>query len=112
MKWRSLSLAMLWSLTFISQRPAAQAERSVDAVNSPAEIRQVLDRYCVSCHNERTRTAGLTLDKVNVADLRADATTWEKVIRKVEVGMMPPAGMPRLESATQDRFLTALRTAM
>jgi mono/diheme cytochrome c family protein len=112
MKWRSLSLAMLCSLTFISQRPAAQAERPVDSVNSPAEIRQVLDRYCVTCHNERTRTAGLTLDKVNVADLQADAATWEKVIRKVEVGMMPPAGMPRLESATQDRLLTALRTAM
>jgi hypothetical protein len=49
----------------------------------------------VSCHNERLKTAALMLDKMDLADIPAGAEVWEKVIRKVRAGMMPPAGMPR-----------------
>src|SRR5438034_771049 len=50
------------------------------------DYRAVLNQYCVTCHNERLKTAGLTLDKMNVADIPAGAEVWEKVIRKVRVG--------------------------
>jgi mono/diheme cytochrome c family protein len=61
------------------------------------DYRAVLTRYCVTCHNERLKTAGLMLDKMDLADIPAGAEVWEKVIRKVRAGMMPPPGMPRPE---------------
>src|SRR5713101_5146905 len=66
------------------------------------EWRAVLDQYCVTCHNEKLRTAGLALDKVDLAQVVSSAGVWEKVIRKVRAGAMPPSGRPRPEKATLD----------
>src|SRR6185503_197010 len=60
---------------FASQLPVATSEGE--------QHRQLLDRYCVSCHNQRLKTAGLTLDTLAVENLAADAATWEKVVRKL-----------------------------
>jgi hypothetical protein len=54
--------------------------------------RPVLDRYCVTCHNQRVKTAGLALDRLDVADVGAAPEIWEKVVRKLRSGAMPPAG--------------------
>ena len=50
------------------------------------------DQYCVTCHNERLKTGGLALDTLPLDRVAADAETWEKVVRKVRAGLMPPAG--------------------
>ena len=60
-----------------------------------AQDRGLLDRYCIGCHNEKTRAAGLAIDKLDLAHPGNSAETWEKVIRKIRAGMMPPAAMPR-----------------
>lgn len=61
--------------------------------------RALLDQYCVTCHNQKLHTAGLSLESANLhveADrIPEDAATWEKVLQKVKGGFMPPAGMPR-----------------
>lgn len=57
--------------------------------------RAVLDAYCVTCHNERLRTANLTLDTLDPARAGDAAATWEKVVRKMRTGTMPPVGRPR-----------------
>jgi len=77
-----------------------------------AEQRAVVDKYCVTCHNQKTKTAGLMLDKVEQADLAAGAETWEKVIQKIRGGMMPPAGMPRPDRATIDTFLASMENQL
>ena len=46
----------------------------------------------MTCHNERAKTAGLSLDTADLADVPANAEVWEKVVRKVGAGMMPPPG--------------------
>jgi len=56
--------------------------------------RALLDKYCVSCHNESLKTAGLMLDKVNVDDISQDPQIWERVIMKLTLRAMPPVGMP------------------
>ena len=72
---------------------AAQTTPSATAAQAPPAIdRALLDRYCVACHNERIKTAGLMLDKVDVAQVSANAETLEKVVRKLRTGQMPPAG--------------------
>src|SRR5438128_12421222 len=70
-------------------------------VASPTvEYRAVLNRYCVTCHNEKLKTAGLMLDKMDIVNVPAGAEVWEKVIRKLRTNAMPPAGAPRPDKAT------------
>ena len=88
------------------QSPAAS--QSTDLASKGA----LLATYCVTCHNERTRTAGLMLDKLDLGHIAADAETWEKVVRKLRGGMMPPQGMPRPDQAAIDGFASALETAL
>ena len=65
------------------------------APEAPASHRALIDKYCVSCHNQKARTAGLMLDKMDLDRVPQEAEVWEKVIRKLRGGMMPPQGMPR-----------------
>jgi len=74
---------------------------STGAVAPVSTPRLVLDRYCVTCHNERLKTAGLTLDQVDVARAGERAEEWEKVVRKLRTGAMPPSNAP--QPSAQDR---------
>ncbi len=62
--------------------------------------RAMLDTYCVTCHNQRLKTAGLALDAVDVAMPHANPEIWERVITRLRAGSMPPAGRPRPDAAT------------
>ncbi len=79
-------------------QPASQ-ESTNSAPSSDSSHRALLNRYCVTCHNERLLTAGLMLDKLDVEDVSKDAEVWEKVVRKLQTGAMPPAGAPRPDQA-------------
>jgi mono/diheme cytochrome c family protein len=72
----------------------------------------LLKQYCVTCHNERVKAAGLTLDTLTLADAPAHAETWEKVIRKVRVGMMPPDGAAKPDTAARRAFVSALSATL
>ena len=74
--------------------------------------RALLDRYCVTCHNEKLRTADLTLDTMDVVNVSEGAEEWERVVRKLHARAMPPAGMPRPDQAALDSFVTYLETEM
>jgi len=79
---------------------------------SPSPARKLIDRYCVTCHNQRARTADLLLDKMDVDQTASHPEVWEKVIRKLRGGMMPPVGMPRPATAALDGFLSYLETSL
>src|SRR5215471_14566719 len=61
-------------------------------------------QYCVGCHNQRAKTAGLMLDNMDYSNIAKDADTWEKVVRKIKTGMMPPSGARRPDRAALDAF--------
>ena len=82
--------------------PAQDRARPATAVPAAPGHRSALDTYCVTCHNQRLKTGGLALDAMDLARAPADAATWERVIRKLRTGAMPPAGMPRPDAATRD----------
>jgi len=82
------------------------------APRSPSPHRALVDRYCVTCHNDRLRTAGLSLAQADTERPSASADVWEKAIRKLRTGAMPPAGMPRPDQATLDGFVTHLETSI
>src|SRR5579872_4456555 len=71
--------------------------------------RVLLNKYCVTCHNERLHTAGLTLEKMDVENPGANAEVWEKVLRKVASGVMPPPGLPRPDPAASANFTSWLQ---
>jgi mono/diheme cytochrome c family protein len=84
--------------------PAASAPATV--VNSATSARALLDQYCVTCHNQRLKTAGLLLDQLDPARIGENAEVWEKVVRKLRAGMMPPAGMRRPDAPVLESMIT------
>src|SRR5262245_51963345 len=77
-----------------------------------ASNRALLDKYCVTCHNDRAKTAGLSLAKLDLVKVAADAEVWEKVVRKLRTDAMPPAGAPRPDRNSADAFAGYLETAL
>ncbi len=63
-----------------------------------------LTTYCVGCHNQRTKSGDLALDAVDVMRISDAPATWEKVVRKLRAGLMPPAGARRPDEASYDEF--------
>jgi hypothetical protein len=108
------TLVPVLALTFIptpSQLVFAQSENR--GVKAPISVeRGFLDQYCVECHNQRLKTAGLMLDSMDITRIGENAETWEKVVRKVRAGMMPPAGIPRPERKRMDEFAAALEARL
>jgi hypothetical protein len=76
------------------------------------EPRAVIDRYCVNCHNQRLRTAGLALDALDLTHVGEEAEVWEKVVRKIRTGAMPPLGRPRPEKAVSAGVASWLEAAL
>jgi uncharacterized protein DUF1592/uncharacterized protein DUF1588/uncharacterized protein DUF1595/uncharacterized protein DUF1587/uncharacterized protein DUF1585/cytochrome c len=70
--------------------------------------RALINQYCVSCHNQKLKTAGLMLDALDLAHVGDNAAAWEKVVRKLRAGMMPPAGSRRPDSAAYESLRTWL----
>jgi hypothetical protein len=80
--------------------------------SSPGADQAFLNQYCITCHNARTKAAGLTLDTMDVARTDAHAEAWEKVVRKLRTGMMPPSGARRPDRAAIDAFAATLETRL
>jgi mono/diheme cytochrome c family protein len=110
---RRSTVAILVSLLgfCLSLSSAASQQPSV-AASPAAPYRALLDQYCVTCHNERAKTAGLMLDKMDVDHVAVNAETWEKVIRKLRGGMMPPTGRPRPASDDIYKLISWLETSL
>ena len=118
-----VELAAMLAVVVLVPAPVLAAQ----SASSPLQHRTLLDRYCVSCHNERIvqgdgdppsalvgqlRASGLTLDTLNLDAVGAQAPVWERVVRKLRGGMMPPAGRPRPAASAIEGFATWLETEL
>jgi hypothetical protein len=92
----------------MSFQTAPVAAHAAPAVPSKA----FLDTYCITCHNQRLKTGGLTLDNLDVTNVAAHAAEWEKAVVKLRAGLMPPAGMPRPQPAVINAFTSSLEAAL
>src|SRR5438552_5842819 len=77
-----------------------------------AQDRALVDKYCVTCHNQKLKTAGLSLETADFVRPSETADVWEKVIRKVRAEMMPPVGAPRPDKAALDALAGYLETSI
>jgi hypothetical protein len=104
--WLIVCGAVIVTAGYPPARPSAQTGSSTEA------LRPVLDRYCITCHNQRLKTAGLVLEGIDLARVGREADTWEKVARKLRTHEMPPPGLPRPDHDTSDRAASALEAAL
>ncbi len=94
------------------QVEGAQPSSPTSAVPPASNHRRIVDRYCVTCHNQRLATAGLKLDEADVAKPGDGAEVWEKVVRKLRTGMMPPPNMPQPSGEDRQALLSWLETSL
>ena len=78
----------------------------------PADHRELLNRYCVTCHNDRLQTGNLSFEADGFDHVGRDTAAWEKVIRKLRSATMPPDGRPRPEPAGYESFASWLETTI
>ena len=111
--------ACLW-LACVAFAVGRQAPVSSQGSNAPippaaspdlAPYRATLDQDRVTCHNARLKTGGLVLDGLDLATLSDDAELWEKVVRKLRAGVMPPQGVPTSDEPRRStRFVGVARS--
>ena len=99
-----------------AQAPAATEPSAASSANAApaaaASSRRLLDRYCVTCHNDRLETAGLSLQEIDTLHVAEGAATWEKVIRKLRTGTMPPSNRPQPSAEARRAALEWLETSL
>ncbi len=116
--WLAATLVLGLQVDTTAEQPARRpttgpaSPSAAGAVAPPSSHRRLLDRYCVSCHNERLKTAGLRLDQIDVSRPDVEPEVWEKVVRKLHTGIMPPANMPQPSEADRRALLTWLETEL
>ena len=76
------------------QTPNSAASPTTPRASVAAE-RALLDQYCVTCHNNRAKTANLSLEGLDLSTVGDHPELWEKVVRKLRAGVMPPPDIKR-----------------
>jgi hypothetical protein len=95
----------LIALSFVLAAGAVHAQ-------SAAPTRVLLDDYCMACHSDRARQGDLSLEDLDPTQPGVHAATFEKVVRKLRAGLMPPPGRPRPEATVIDTFVDELEQAI
>ena len=109
--WLFVCGAVAVALVYLTARSSAAPLSQADAAATES-VRPVLDRYCITCHNQRLKTAGLVLDGFDLSRAGREPEVWEKVARKLRTREMPPPGLPRPDHETYERATAALETAL
>jgi mono/diheme cytochrome c family protein len=103
----------VWASSSVKAAPPAQA--AVAPASALAAQQAIFQRYCLTCHTEAMKRRGavpIALESLDLSNTRRDADVWEKVVRKVRTGMMPPPGMPRPDKAAHEGFASWLETEL
>ena len=95
----------------VAREPSAQPGRPVSLPPDDL-LKTTVDRYCLACHNDRTRTAGLTLAGVDDAPVGEQAAVLERVLQKLRAGEMPPAGRPAPDPGARAELVARLETGL
>jgi hypothetical protein len=103
---RQARTSALWGLVAIALSTAPRDSSAATPNQS------VIDQYCIGCHNQRTRAGGLVLQGLDVTRVGEHPDVWERVVRKLRGGLMPPAGARRPDVASSAAFLSALEASL
>ena len=107
--WLLIVLTLILTAGSIS---ASQRATTTTATLSQTEVQAMMKQYCITCHNQRAKTANLELDTKDLSHLEKDVVAWEAVVRKLRTGMMPPKNAPRPDRAGLDAMAQFLETGL
>jgi hypothetical protein len=113
----TLTVTALASVSSVAMRggaiePAATQTASQASDQDAAARRALLTTYCMGCHSERLASGGLKLDPAELSHVGDHPEVWEKVVRKLRAGLMPPAGRPRPDEASYDAFRASIERGL
>jgi mono/diheme cytochrome c family protein len=103
----AVAAGALFAYPLVAEAPQTTASQT----SSPA-LKPTIDRYCVTCHNAKLKTAGLSLEQMDPSLVGRDPETWEKVARKLRTNEMPPPGLPRPDRATYEQLASTLEASL
>jgi mono/diheme cytochrome c family protein len=109
---RTLLLAALAACALVAAPQQAGSQAAAAASPKPDPNRALVNRYCATCHNSKLKTANLAFDTIDLAHPEKDALTWERAIRKLRGGMMPPPGAPKPPVEAVASFATYLEDSL
>lgn len=109
--WRKFAILSALAPLALAQQPAPATVPAAGPA-TPTMVRATLNKYCIGCHNTKLKSGSVALDAVDTANIGLDAATWERVLRKLTAGEMPPPKMPRPEAATYAAITDWLRTEL
>ena len=96
---RRVALALLGAglaaAPLLNARTPQSASPAATSSGSSVAPADVLNKYCVGCHNDRLKTAGLQIDTLQASPIADHAPQWEKIVTRLRTGEMPPPGRPR-----------------
>src|SRR5438105_14235109 len=105
-RWSNLiACGVAIAMTAVGQQKASEAPPS-------APQRDLVNQYCIACHNQKVKTAGIALDGLDFTKISDNSAVWEKVLRKVSTGEMPPSGMPRPKPPAATAFTSWLENEL
>src|SRR5688572_19531078 len=107
------SVAFVASLTTqVFTAPQAQAPAQAPAAGEADKNLAALKQYCVACHNDRAKTAGVSFEGATAASIAQHPDVFEKAVRKVRGRVMPPPGSRQPDAATADGLVAFLETTL
>jgi hypothetical protein len=98
----SFCCAFIITSVFLAPYGRAQQQTSTELVN----------RYCIGCHNQKLKTAGVSLEGLDLAKVGDQAGVWERALRKVRSGQMPPPGLPHPDATASASFTKWLEESL
>src|SRR5215510_8834447 len=111
MKYTILVLIVLAAAALSSSSVVAQQEQ-ISTPPALATHQALLNQYCVTCHNQRAKTAGVMFDTMDLSDISKNADIWEKAVLKLRGGMMPPPGAQQPDRTAVDSFVSWLENSL
>jgi mono/diheme cytochrome c family protein len=94
--------ALVWASGVSPMAANRRSPAAGGADNTGIEYRSVVNTYCVTCHSQRLKTAGLVLEGLDVTNVAGAGEVWERVLQKLRSRAMPPPGSRRPDEATYD----------
>jgi Protein of unknown function (DUF1592)/Protein of unknown function (DUF1588)/Protein of unknown function (DUF1585)/Protein of unknown function (DUF1587)/Protein of unknown function (DUF1595) len=105
----AVSVFLAASISSLSGQTAPASAKQTGE-GGAAQSRALLDKYCVTCHSDRLKTANLSLQGLDLTKVADHADLWEKVVRKLRAGVMPPPDVPRPALAEYEGLRDFLET--
>jgi len=111
-KYKAAAFAVLLAVTLLASSSVTAQQNPSSAAASAAPHQILVNQYCVTCHNQRSKTAGVMFDTISLTDVGKDAEIWEKAVRKLRGGMMPPPNARQPQRTEIDALVSFLEASL